>query len=221
MAETPDPLLQEIDDDLRQERLAKLWKRHGNAVIGVALAVVIAVAGHQGWKNYDLSQRRDASQRYAEAVRIAARNNAAETEKAFAQLAQSAPAGYAMIARFREAALAARQGDGPRAASLYRRLAGDGGIDASYRDLALMLAVLADIDRGEPKALRQEIGRLTVDASPWRHVAREMAALLALRAGETSGARDEFRRLAEDATTPATLKARALEMTAALGKKQG
>ena len=68
---------------------------------------------------------------------------------------------------------------------------------------------------------RQEIARLTTDASPWRHLARELAALLALRAGERDGARDEFRRLAQDATAPAPLKARAAEMAAALDKKQG
>ncbi len=221
MAETPDPLLQEIDEDLRRERMAKLWKRHGNAVIGVALAVVVAVAGHQGWKSYDLSRRQDASARYAEAARTAARTNAAEAEKAFAALAQNAPAGYALLARFREAALAAQQGDGSRAASLYRRLAADGGIDAPFRDLALMLAALTEADRAEPKALRQEIGRLMADSSPWRHLARELAALLSLKAGEVGGARDEFRRLAEDATAPVTLKTRAAEMAAALGKKQG
>lgn len=221
MAEPSDPLFQEIDEDLRHERMVKLWKRYGNAVIGVTLAIVVAVAGHQGWKSHNLSKRQDASSRYAEAARIAAQKNAAEAEKSFAALAQNAPAGYAMLARFREAALAVQQGDGPRAAKLYRQLAADGGLEAPFRDLALMQAALIDADRAEPKALRQEIARLTVDANPWRHLARELAALLSLKAGERDGAREEFRRLAEDATAPATLKTRAAEMTAALGKKQG
>ncbi len=221
MAETPDPLLQEIDEDLRHERMVKLWKRYGNAVIGVALAVIVVVAGHQGWRNYDLSRRQDASLRYAEAARLAVQNNAGEAEKAFIALARNAPSGYAMLARFREAALAAQQNDGPRAAMLYRRLAADGGLETPFRDLALMLTALAEADRAEPKALRQEIGRLMADASPWRHLARELAAVLSLKAGEVDGARDEFRRIAEDATAPVALKTRAAEMAAALGKKQG
>ena len=49
---TADPLLKEIDEELRHERFAKLWQRFGNWVIGVALAVVVVVAGHQGWKSY-------------------------------------------------------------------------------------------------------------------------------------------------------------------------
>lgn len=216
-----DPLLKEIDEELRQERLAKLWQRYGNWVIAMALVVVVIVAGHQGWQSYQISQREQASARYTAAVRLAAGNNAAEAEKAFAQLATSAPAGYAMLARFREAALAAKQGEAPRAAALYRRLAADGGLDSSYRDLALLLAAFAVADSAEPQALRQEIARLAAADSPWRHLARELGALLTLRAGERETARDEFRRLAEDATAPATLKARAAEIAAALGKKEG
>ena len=217
---TADPLLKEIDEELRHERLAKLWQRFGNWVIGVAIAVVVIVAGHQAWKNYQASQREQASARYTAAVRLAAQNNAAEAEKAFVQLAPAAPAGYAMLARFREAALALQQGEQPRAASLYRRLAADGALDNSYRELALLQAAFAVADSAEPQALRQEIAGLAATDSPWRHLARELSALLSLRAGDREAAREQFRRLAEDAAAPAPLKARAAEIAAALGKKE-
>lgn len=219
--DTADPLLKEIDEELRHERLAKLWRRFGNWIIGAAVAVVVVVAGHQGWKSYQTSQREQAFVRYAAAVRLAAENNSAAAEKAFAELAPAAPAGYAMLARFREAALAAKQGDPARAASLYRRLAADGGLDNSYRDLALLLAAFAVADSAEPAALRAEIARLAAADSPWRYLARELSALLTLRAGDREGAREELRRLAEDAAAPAALKARAAEIAAALGKKEG
>jgi hypothetical protein len=217
---TSDPLLKEIDEELRHERLAKLWQRFGNWVIGAAVALVVVVAGHQGWKSHQASQRAEASARYAAAVQLAALNNAAEAEKAFALLAPAAPAGYAMLARFREAALAARQGDQPRAAALYRRLAADGALDNSYRELALLQAAYAAADLAEPQALRAEIARLGQADSPWRHLARELSALLTLRAGEREAAREEFRRLAEDAAAPQALKARAAEIVTALGKKE-
>jgi hypothetical protein len=219
--DTADPLLKEIDEELRHERLAKLWQRFGNWIIGAAVAVVAVVAGHQGWKSYQASQREQAFVRYAAAARLAAENNSAAAEKAFAELAASAPAGYAMLARFREAALAAKQGDAARAASLYRRLAADGGLDPSYRELALLLAAFAVADSAEPAALRAEIAGLAAADSPWRHVVREFSALLTLRAGDRDAAREEFRRLAEDAAAPAALKARAAEIVAALGKKEG
>ena len=218
---TADPLLKEIDEELQQERFAKLWRRYGNWAIGAALAIVVVVAGHQGWKSYQKNRSEQASLRFTSAIRLAASNNAAEAEKAFAEIAATAPKGYAMLARFREAALAAKQGDQPRAAALYRGIAADSGLDKTYRDLATLSAAYVSADSAEPKALRQEIAPLTQADSPWRHLARELSALLSLRAGDREVAREELRRLAEDAAAPAALKTRAAEIAAALGKKEG
>lgn len=216
-----DPLLKEIDDELRGERLAKLWQRYGNWLIGAALAIVVAAAGHQGWKSYQASQREQASVRYAAAVRLVADANAQAAEKAFAEIAAQAPAGYAMLARFREAQLAAKQGDAARAADLYRRLAADGSLDRAYRDLAQLLAAYAVADRADPKALRQEIAKLAGADSSWRFLARELSALLSLRAGDRDIARDELRRLADDPDAPATIKARAHDAAAQIDKALG
>ncbi len=55
MAEKPpvktedDFLFEEIDDELRQDRAHKLWRAYGQYVIGAVLALVIGVAGYQGW----------------------------------------------------------------------------------------------------------------------------------------------------------------------------
>ena len=49
-------LLREIQEDLRRERLEKLWKRYGSVLIGAALAIVVAVAAYQAWKAWELSQ---------------------------------------------------------------------------------------------------------------------------------------------------------------------
>jgi hypothetical protein len=218
---TADPLLKEIDEELRHERFAKLWRLYGNWLIGAALAIVVVVAGHQGWKNYQRSQSERTSALFADAIKLAAGNNAASAEKAFAEIAASAPAGSAMLARFREAALAARQGDGARAAEIYRRLGADGTLDRAYRELASLLAALAVADSAEPKALRAEIAGLAAPDSPWRFLARELSALLSLRAGDKETAREELRRLAEDPAAPATVKARAAEIASQLGKTAG
>ena len=54
MADEQDVLLREIDEELKQERLHKLWDRYGNYAISGALALVIGVAGIKGWQSYDL-----------------------------------------------------------------------------------------------------------------------------------------------------------------------
>ena len=41
-----DSLFREIEEDLRQEHWAKLWKRYGNYAVGAVFALVLSVAGY-------------------------------------------------------------------------------------------------------------------------------------------------------------------------------
>ncbi|MCD8562794.1 MAG: hypothetical protein LRY54_01755 [Alphaproteobacteria bacterium] len=45
-------LLQEVDDMMRQEKLAKLWREHGNFIIGVILAIILATALVSAYKSW-------------------------------------------------------------------------------------------------------------------------------------------------------------------------
>ena len=49
-------IFKEVDEELRRDNFAKLWKKYGRAILGLALAIVLAVAGVQGWRAYDLDQ---------------------------------------------------------------------------------------------------------------------------------------------------------------------
>ena len=45
-----DNLFKEIDEDLRQQKYADLWKKYGKFVIGAAVALVVGVASLKGWE---------------------------------------------------------------------------------------------------------------------------------------------------------------------------
>ena len=46
-------LFKEIDEELRQEKMALLWKRYGTFIIGAAVLVVSSVAAFQAWQAWD------------------------------------------------------------------------------------------------------------------------------------------------------------------------
>ena len=213
-----DGLFREIDEELRQEHYAKLWKKYGTYVLGAALALVVGVAGFQGWRNYDVSTRTAEGMRFAEAQRLMRGDQNEAAARALGSLAADANAGYALLARFQEAALLSSQGDRTGAIAAYRELAGDTGIDALYRDLALVLGALHEIDTADPAALSQRIAPLTADDNPWRYSAREIIAVLARRGGDASKARELYSGLANDVAAPSGIRARAQEMLAILGK---
>ena len=217
MADPKDSLLREIDEELRQEHYAKLWKKYGTYVVGAAAAMVLGVAGYQGWITYDISTRRAEGERFVDAQRLAREDQPEAAQRAFARLAEDAGAGYALLSRFQDAALMAQMGDRLAAAAAYRGLAEDTGIDALYQDLALVLGALQEMNAADPTALIRRLAPLTADDNPWRYSAREITAILARRSGEVAKARELFSGLASDGAAPQGIRARAAEMLAVLG----
>ena len=211
-----DSLFREIEEDLRQEHWAKLWKRYGNYVVGAVVALVLSVAGYQGWRAYDIATRQSDGERFAAALALAGDKQTQAAAEAFAGLAADATAGYALLARFQEAALLAKRGE--PAAAAYADLAQDPGVDAVYRDLAVILGAFHEMNGPGAGDLSARLAPLTADGNPWRHSAKELTAVLAARAGDRTKARALFTALAADATAPQGIRARAGEMLAILGQ---
>lgn len=215
MAETQqDSFLREIDEELRQEHYAKLWKRYGAYVIGVALVIVGAVAGYQGWRAYDADKRNELGERFAKAQILAAENKGQEADAAFSKLAADASSGYSMLARFQKATLQAFKSSD---ATGFNQLADDVGIDAVYRDLARIVGAMHEAGGADPRKLMERLAPLTADNNPWRYSARELTAVLAVSAGDMIKARELLKSLADDATTPRAMRQRVSELLAAIG----
>ena len=58
-------IFREIEEDLRRDKAAEFWKRYGRYIVGAAAFVVAATAGYVGWKEYQLRQQLEYSERFA------------------------------------------------------------------------------------------------------------------------------------------------------------
>lgn len=207
-------IFDEVDEELRQERAAKLWKKYGVYVIAAAVAVVVAVGGHRFWREHQASQRIAASERYEAALdRIAEAPDAAMTD--LAAIAEDGTGGYATLAAFREAGLAIEQGDRARGVTLYQELA-RGNTPAPFKTLAGYLSVLHRVRHDAPNELLAAIAPIADGAGPWRALALEVRAVLQLEAGDVAAARATLEVIADDAETPQRLRTRATEMLRAI-----
>ena len=209
-----DSFFKEIDEELRQESYAKLWKRYGKYLIGIAVIFVASVAAHQGWKGYDLSRRSDDSALYTSALSAIRQNQTKDAASALARLTKDGTTGYSILAQLNQAGLIARSGDATGAAAAYLAIANDTKINEIFRDLALILSTMHNLDSGDPAALPKQMQHLILPSNPWRHTARELVALLAKKSGNIKQANQLYRELADDVTAPAGIRARAAEVSA-------
>ncbi|MDA1089730.1 MAG: tetratricopeptide repeat protein [Proteobacteria bacterium] len=215
-----DILFQEIDEELRQDRAHQLWQAYGKYAIAAVVVIIAAVGGYQSWRNYDLSTRRAAGERFHAAMGLAATNKNDAAFKAFADIAADGSKGYQLLARFSQARILAQNGKSLDASLAYRVLADDVSVDSLYRGLATILGAYQDLNSpgADFAALKQRLQPLMAKTDPWRFSAQEITGLLSMRSGDKTKARELFSALDKDRDTPQGVRTRAQEMLSILGK---
>jgi hypothetical protein len=218
-------IFDEVEEELRAERAQQLLKRYGGLIIAAALVIIGAAAGWQGWRWYQARQDAAAAAEFLTAMNLGDAATSAGTSvssrtaatAAFANVAASAPEGYATLARLREAALKADAGDLQGAAALWDQVAADPSADPLLRDLATLLWAQHLLDRAEPGQLEARLKALAVPENPWHALAEEQLALLDLRLGKRDEAKTALSHLVADITAPNGVRARASALVGRLG----
>jgi hypothetical protein len=200
-------IFQEVEEDVRRERYEQIWKDYGNYIMVAAALLVLAVAGYQAWRSYDLTQRQKTSDQYRVAIQSAQAGNAPKAEADFATLAKNAPSGYATLAKFHLASAYLVQGKRDPAVALLRELStqSDPIVSSTARlKLGWLMA-----DANSKTEVMSVLEPLTAVDNPWRFAASEVTAYIDLKDGARGQALAEYQKLAQETDAPASLRQRA------------
>lgn len=213
-------IFNEVDEEVRRERLNKLWQRYGNYLIALCALVVIAVGAWRGYQWWQARQAAQSGAAFQQAVSLAEVGKHQEAEAAFAKLAGDGTAGYRVLARLRQAAELALT-DRKAAVSAYDAIAADNSVGQVIQDLAAIRAGMLLVDTAPYSELRTRLEPLTANDRTFRHTARELLALSAWKNGDVAAARQWTDMIMADPQTPAGTRSRAevlSELIAASGK---
>jgi hypothetical protein len=204
-----DSFIQEVTEEVRQDRMFRLWKKYGPYGVAAIVAVVAVSAGLSWMKQREIQQARVTGGAF-----LATDIMSVEDQEI---LIDSIEGPATMIARLRLAAAMAETGEIDAAAALYREVADEAGADLAYGDLARLQAVrisAASMDAAQAVA---ELEPLTVEGAPYRVLALELRAVVRLNAGDTDAAHADLNAiLADPAATRASVE-RALALLLSSG----
>lgn len=203
-------LFREVDEEVRQEQFKKLWARYGKFVIGLAVLVIIGVAGMEGWRYFQLKQSQEAGDSFFAAADLAAAGKAADAVKQFEAIDKT---GFADLGRLRAAAALAAEGKLDEAVKLYDQVGADAKVDQTLRDLARVRAAAVLADTASFADIETRLKDFTGADSAWRHIAREILAALQFRLKDYAGADKQVQAILADPATPPPLRQRALTMS--------
>ena len=204
----------EVDEEVRREQLAKLWKRYGNLIIAALCLVVAAVAA---WRFYDYWQTRKASEAgvaFESAAKLAEEGKHGEAEAAFAKIAAEGTPGYQALAQLRAASEIASR-DAKEGVAAYDRIAGEMSRQPVLSELASIRAAVLLVDTAKYDEMTRRLEPLAQPAGAFRHTARELLALSAWRNNDSGATRRWMEAARGDPEAPQGVRQR-MELLAAL-----
>ena len=202
-------IFQEVDEEIRQENYARLFKRYGVYLIGLAVVLVLGVAGYQAWQAYDLDRRSTLSNSYAAIEAQIAEGEVEAAQAGLAEISDPSDRGYGLLAAFTQARLLAEAGQTAEAVAIWDEIAAKSTDGEIFKSIATLLSVMHQIDDGDPATLKGRLAPLTESGQAFRASALELSALLSIKQGDVEQARSQLEALSQDLFAPAALRERA------------
>lgn len=204
-----DSFIQEVSEEIRQDRMFKLWKRFAPYVIG-AIVVIVAAAAVWNWMEHrDVLEARETGGAF-----LGAELQSVEAQEALLEAVED---DAEVVAELRLASALMMNDERTRAAEVYREVAAQGELAPAYRHLALLNAVKLEAAETEPEALTDELAPLVEPGAPYRPMALEMRGVLHLEAGDVAAAREDLQAALTAPTATAATRRRVGAILAALG----
>jgi hypothetical protein len=175
-----DSFIQEVTEEVRQDRMFRLWKKYGPYGIGAIVAIVAVSAGLNWMKHREIQLARETGGAF-----LASDIGSVEDQEV---LIGSVDGPAEVLARLRLAAAKAEAGDVAGSAELYRDIAGEAGLDPIYADLARLQSVRVNVAAMDPAEATAELDKLTGEGAPYRLLALELRAMVLLNSGDAEGA---------------------------------
>lgn len=213
-------ILRDLDEMMRAERMARMWRTHGRMIIFVIIVLVVGTAAQAAWKSYNSHIAREQTGKILSAA-------ADETGEALIKLAKDLKGNGRAIATFEAARGLKEKGHYAEAIALYRDLLNEKRMVPELRDLAVIEMVSLEIDHGseasaapdqKPSALLGELEPILKSEksgtpSAWLPRAILLAAVIkANLQGDNQGALDELAKiggLADQKIMPQAVSAQA------------
>jgi hypothetical protein len=209
--------LREVDEELRKDQAAALWKRWGVAIAVAVVAGLLLLAGYLFWQH----RQREAAGREGEKLQTVWDDLAAQrldkTAAPLAELASSKADGYRAIALFTQADLLLQKNDLRGAAAKFAAIAADDTLDDPFRHLALVRQTTAEFDTLKPDQVISRLRGVAVPENAYFGSAGELVALAYLKQGRRDLAGRLFGQVAQNEKVPATIRQRAVQMAGVLG----
>jgi hypothetical protein len=202
--------IKEVDEDLKEEKRVKLWKKLLPYVLGFSFGVILLTSGFVFWENYTKNTSQSLGDDFTAAVGLESENDIDAALLALDRIVDKGSDGYATIAKMKKASILIQKGDLEKGLDIYLDLERN-AVDQSFRDIATILYVLNSMDKVDPLILLEKLKPLEA-SNIWKSSALELKAFIYLKTEKKEQAKETFQSILDQKNTPSSLSTRARNM---------
>lgn len=207
-----DAFIREIDEELKNEKMKKLWDKYGLLIILLVVAAVSAAVSFETFKSWNEKRNQEFSNTYAYALNLQNQGRYAEAMDILSHLQKAKRGVYSDIAEIQMSNILLEQGKPEEAIAILENVVADKDFNPQMKDVATIKLASYKLDYAPTEELENMLNPFIENTNTWTNIAKELLAMLAVREGDFLKAKELYQEISVAENTPEALKTRAQDM---------
>lgn len=215
-----DAFIREIDEELKNEHLKKLWDKYGLFIILFVVIAISAAVSFETFKSWQEKRNQEFSDAYAYALNLQNQGRYAEAMEVLNNLTKAKKGIYSDVAEIQKANVLLERGKVTEALALLEKVTADKDFNPQMKDVAVIKLASFKLDYAPSDEIKTMLNPFVAQENTWTNIAKEMLAMLAVRDNDLETAKNLYQEISVAQNTSDTLKARAQDMLNVLEQAQ-
>ncbi len=215
-----DILFQEINEELKQEKLRSFWKKYGIFVIIAVIAILTFAVSFESIKLWQTKKAQTWSDAYAYAYNLQMQGKYDESIDIFKKIENQNGGMYKDLAQMQIANILLEQEKYDEAFTVLNTLIEDSNTNNSLRNIAIFKLASYKLDNAPKEEVEFLLNKLIDGDNSWKNIAKEMKAMLAIREGNISNALEIYNDILNNNELSESLRTRVQDMVSVLTEAQ-
>ena len=212
-----DAFIREVDEDLKNESMKKLWDKYGLFVLLIVIVSLTVAVSYESIKSWYIKRAENRTEGYAVALSMQNQGLFDDSLEALDLIINQKMGTYAELAEMQKANILLEQNKEKEALALLEKIANDKSRSLQLRDTALIKLASYRQDGATFEEMSELLSSITKSKdNAWYAVAEDMLATILLRDGNIEQAKEIYNALLENQDTPDDLKNRIKDILSVL-----
>ena len=212
-----DAFIREVDEDLKNESMKKLWDKYGLFVLLIVIVSLTVAVSYESIKSWYIKRAENRTEGYAVALSMQNQGLFDDSLEALDLIINQKMGTYAELAEMQKANILLEQNKEKEALALLEKIANDKSRSLQLRDTALIKLASYRQDGATFEEMSELLSSITKSKdNAWYAVAEDMLATILLRDGNIEQAKEIYNTLLENQDTPDDLKNRIKDILSVL-----